>query len=86
MSAVKIVLAHPHVEVENGVIAYFVGYRLTEAVGGVIDGEVGYEPPENATSEQILAELCSMAADHANLQTANVEAFTAADVITWEAR
>jgi hypothetical protein len=28
----------------------------------------------------------SMAADHANLQTANVEAFTAADVITWEAR
>ena len=86
MSAVKIVLEHPHIEVEGGVIKYCVGYRLTEAVGGVIDGEVGYEPPANATSEQILAELRSMAADHANLQTANVEAFTAADVIIWEAR
>jgi hypothetical protein len=86
MSTIKIVLSHPHVEVEDGAIEYCVGYRLTEAVGGVIDGEVGYEPPENATQEQILSYLCQMAADHANLQTENVEAFTAADVITWEAR
>jgi hypothetical protein len=86
MSAVKIVLEHPHIEVEDGVIQYCVGYRLTNPVGGVIDGEVGYEPAPGATADDILAELCVMAADHANLQTANVEAFTTADVITWEAR
>jgi hypothetical protein len=86
MSAIKIVLSHPHVEVEDGAIEYCVYYRLTEAVRGVMDGEVGYEPAENATQEQILSDLCQMAADHANLQTEDVEAFTSADVITWEAR
>lgn len=86
MSAIKIVLSHPHVEVEDGAIEYCVYYRLTEAVRGVIDGEVGYEPAPGATQDQILAQLSSMAADHANIQTENVEAFTAADVITWEAR
>lgn len=86
MSTIKIVLSHPHVEVEDGAIEYRVYYRFTEAVRGVMDGEVGYEPAENATQEQILSNLCQMAADHANLQTENVEAFTSADVITWEAR
>lgn len=86
MSTIKIVLSHPHIELEDGAIEYCVNYRLTEAVRGVMDGEVGYEPAENATQEQILSDLCQMAADHANLQTENVEAFTAADVITWEAR
>ena len=85
MSAVKIVLSHPHVEVEDGAIEYCVYYRFTEAVRGVVDGEVGYEPAEGATKEEILAQLSVMAADHANLQTENVEAFTSADVITWEA-
>jgi hypothetical protein len=86
MSTIKIVLSHPHVEVKDGAIEYCVYYRFTEAVRGVMDGEVGYEPAENPTQEQILSDLCQMAADHANLQTENVEAFTAADVITWEAR
>ena len=86
MSAIKIVLSHPHIELEDGAIEYCVNYRLTEAVRGVIDGEVGCEPAPGATQEQILAQLSVMAADHANLQTENVEAFTSADVITWEAR
>jgi len=86
MSTVKIVLSHPHVEVEDGAIEYCVYYRFTEAVRGVMDGEVGYEPAEGATQAEILSHLCQMAADHANLQTENVEAFTSADVITWEAR
>jgi hypothetical protein len=86
MSTIKIVLSHPHIEFEDDVIEYCVYYWLTAVVNGVSDGEVGYEPAENATQEQILSDLCQMAADHANLQTENVEAFTAADVITWEAR
>ena len=57
MSTIKIVLSHPHVEVEDGAIEYCVNYRLTEAVRGVMDGEVGYEPAEGATQEQILSNL-----------------------------
>jgi len=86
MSTIKIILSHPHIEFEDGVIEYCVGYRLTEPVRGVLDGEVGYEPAEGASKATILSDLCAMAADHANLQTENAEAFTAADVITWEAR
>jgi hypothetical protein len=86
MSTIKIVLSHPHIELEDGAIEYCVNYRLTEAVRGVIDGEVGYEPAEGATQEEILSDLCQMAADHANLQTENAESFTTADVITWEVR
>jgi hypothetical protein len=48
-----------------------------------MDGEVGYEPAEGATKEEILAQLSVMAVDHANLQTENVEAFTSADVLTF---
>jgi hypothetical protein len=86
MSTIKIILSHPHIEFEDGVIEYCVGYRLTEPVRGVLDGEVGYEPAEGASEVTILSDLCAMAADHANLQTENAEAFTAADVITWGAR
>lgn len=86
MSAVKIVLSHPHIEVEDGVIEYCVDYRLTQAVMGVIDGEVGYEPSPGETDVDVLLTLKTMAADHANLQTENAEGFTADDVITWESR
>lgn len=85
MSTVKIVLARPHIELEGAAIEYCVYYWLTAAVGGVIDGEVGYEPSPGATHDEIMLELSNMAAAHANLQTDNVEAFTADDVITWEA-
>lgn len=84
MSTVKIILSHPHVEIESTDIKYCVAYKLTEAVRGVIDGEVGYVPSPGATHNDIIADLCQMAADHANLQTESQESFTVDDVITWE--
>ena len=84
MAAVKIILTHPHIEVEYGAIEFCVYYRFTEAVEGVIDGEVGYEPAPGLTEEEILTELKTMAVDHANLQTSNAAGFTVDDVITWE--
>jgi hypothetical protein len=84
MPTVKIVLAHPHIEIEDGSIEYCCAYRLTEPVGAVLDGEVGYEPEASATQAEILAQLKQMAVDHANLQTEHALAFTLSDVITWE--
>jgi hypothetical protein len=86
MSAVKIILSRPHVEVEDEVIHYCVSYRLTQAVMGVLDGEVGYEPSPGETDADVLTNLKMMAVDHANLQTENLEGFTTDDVITWESR
>lgn len=86
MATVKIILSHPHIEVEEGVIHYCVGYRLTQAVMGVLDGEVGYEPAPSETNADVLTNLKTMAVDHANLQTENAEGFTVDDVITWESR
>jgi len=86
MAAVKIILTHPHIEVEDGAIEFCVDYRFTEAVEGVIDGEVGYEPAAGATEAQILDQLKTLAVDHANLQTSNAAGFTVDDVITWEAK
>jgi len=86
MAAVKIILTHPHIEAKDGAIEYCVNYHFTEAVEGVIDGEVGYEPSPGTTEEEILTELKTMAVNHANLQTSNAAGFTVDDVITWEAR
>jgi hypothetical protein len=84
MSAIKIIVAHPHIESEGGVLEYCATYRLSEAVLGVIDGEVGYEPDPGLSDAEIRTELINMIVAHANLQTSNVEAFTISDVITWE--
>lgn len=84
MAAVKIVMKHPHIEAEDGVIEYCVSYRFTEPVNGVIDGEVGYEPSIGLTDAEILTELKAMVVDHANLQTSDAVGFTTDDVITWE--
>lgn len=86
MAAVKIIVSHPHIEAEDGVIEYCVNYRFTEAVEGVLDGEVGYEPSPGLTEDEILTELKTMVVDHANLQTSNALGFTVDDVITWEAK
>lgn len=86
MAAVKIILSHPHIEVEDSAIEYCVNYRFTEAVEGVLDGEVGYEPSTGLTEDEILTELKTMVVDHANLQTSNAAGFTVDDVITWEAK
>lgn len=86
MSAVKIILSRPHVEIEGGVIEYCVNYRLSSPVMGVLDGEVGYEPSPGETDADVLTNLKTMVVDHANLQTENLEGFTTDDVITWESR
>lgn len=86
MAAVKIIVSHPHIEAEDGVIEYCVNYRFTEAVNGVMDGEVGYEPSLGMTEADILAQLQNMVVDHANLQTSDAVGFTLDDVITWEAK
>jgi len=86
MATVKIIVSHPHIEVEDGVIEYCVSYRFTEPVNGVIDGEVGYEPSPGLTEAEILTELTTMVVDHANLQTSDAVGFTTDDVITWEAK
>lgn len=86
MAAVKIILSHPHIEVEDSVIEYCVNYRFSEAVEGVLDGEVGYEPSPGLTEDEILTELKTMVVDHANLQTSDALGFTVDDVITWEAK
>lgn len=86
MAAVKIILSHPHIEVEDSAIEYCVNYRFTEAVEGVLDGEVGYEPSPGLTEDEILTELKTMVVDHANLQTSDALGFTVDDVITWEAK
>ena len=82
----KIVLQHPHVELAAGVLEYCVGYRITEPIGGVMDGEVGYAPAPGATDAEILDEIKILAVEHANLQTADAVPFTLSDVITWESR
>lgn len=82
----KIVLHHPHIETDAGIVEYCAAYRLTEPVGGVIDGEIGYQPVPGATDAEILNEIKVLAVAHANLQTADAVPFTLADVITWEAR
>lgn len=84
--AAKIVLMHPHIDVEDGVLEYCAAYRFTEPVNGVEDGEIGYEPAPGATDAEILDEIKVLAVAHANLQTADAVPFTLADVITWEAR
>jgi hypothetical protein len=84
MPTVKIVLAHPHIEIEDRSIEYCCAYRFTEPVGAVLDGEVGYEPGAGATQAEILHQLKQMAVDHANLQTEDALGFTVDDVITWE--
>ena len=84
MPTVKIVLAHPHIELEGSSIEYCCSYHLTEPVGFVLDGEVGYEPTAGATKAEILDQLKQMAVDHANLQTEDALGFTVDDVITWE--
>lgn len=86
MAPVKIIVSHPHIEAEDGVIEYCVNYRFTEAVEGVLDGEVGYEPSPGLTEDEILTELKTMVVDHANLQTSDALGFTVDDVITWEAK
>lgn len=86
MTRVKIVISHPHIEAEDGIIEYCVNYRLTESVEGVLDGEVGYEPDPGLTEAEILTELKAMVVDHANLQTSDARGFTVDDVITWEAK
>ena len=86
MALVKIIVTHPHIEAEDGVIEYCINYHFTEAVEGVIDGEVGYEPSPGTTEAEILTELKAMVVDHANLQTSNAAGFTIDDVLTWEAK
>lgn len=82
----KLVLHHPHIETEAGVVEYCAAYRLTESVRGVIDGEVAHIPAPGATEGEILDAIKAAAVAHANLQTADAVPFTLADVITWEAR
>lgn len=86
MAVAKIIISHPHIEAEDGVIEYCCNYRFTEAVEGVLDGEVGYEPSPGLTEAEILTELIGLVVDHANLQTSNAAGFTTGDVITWEAK
>lgn len=85
MASVKIILTHPHIETRSGFLQYCAAYRFTEAINGVMDGQVGYEPASGLTEAQILDQLKALAVDHANLQTSNATGFTSADVITWEA-
>lgn len=84
MAAVKIILTHPHIETRSGSLQYCAAYRFTEAVSGVMDGQVSYEPAAGTTEAQILDQLKTLAVDHANLQTSNAVGFAMADVITWE--
>jgi len=84
MATVKIVLSHPHIEVDGGDIEYCVYYWLTEPVNGVMDGDVGYIPDPGLTKDEILNELKTMAVAHANLQTSDTIGFSLDDVITWE--
>jgi hypothetical protein len=84
--AARIILHHPHVELEDGALEYCVAYRLSEPVAGVADGEVGYAPAPGATEAEILDEIKALAVAHANLQTADAVPFTLSDVITWEAQ
>lgn len=82
--AAKIVLTHRHLHTEHGPLEYCVDYYLTEPVGGVVDGMVGFAPDRAMTDAEIVAELVQMACDHANLQTSNAVPFTIDDVITFE--
>jgi len=80
----SIILERPHIHQHATHFEYCVDYRFTEPVAGVMDGMVGYEPAPGLTNAQMLSELIPLVVDHANLQTANAQPFTAADVITWE--
>lgn len=79
-----IVLEKPHIELDGSNVEYCCSYRFTEPVVGVQDGEVGYVPAPGLSNRDILDGLITLVVDHANLQTANAQPFTAADVITWE--
>lgn len=80
----SIILEKPHVELEGVDLEFCCYYRFSEPVVGVYDGEVGYVPSPGLTNAQIMSGLITLVVDHANLQTANAQPFTAADVITWE--
>ena len=84
MATVKIIMSHPHIEVEGGDIKYCVYYWLSEPINGVMDGDVGYVPDFGLTKDEILNELKTIAVAHANLQTSNAVSFSLDDVITWE--
>jgi len=79
-----IVLEKPHIELDGSDVEYCCSYRFTEPVVGVQDGEVGYVPTPGLSNRDIIDGLITLVVDHANLQTANAQPFTAADVITWE--
>ena len=79
-----IVLEKPHIEIDGSDVEYCCNYRFTEPVAGVLDGEVGYVPAPGLSNRDILDGLITLVVDHANLQTANAQPFTTADVITWE--
>jgi len=80
----SIILSRPHIHQHETHVEHCLDYRLTEPVAGVLDGMVGYEPAPGTSNRDILDALIGMVVDHANLQTANAQPFTAADVITWE--
>lgn len=84
--AARIILHHPHVDLEDGDLCYCSYYRLSEPINGVQDGEVELMPTVPMTDAEILAEIKVLAVAHANLQTSDAVPFTAADVVTWEAR
>lgn len=80
----SIIVSRPHIHQHETHVEHCVDYRFTEAVSGVLNGMVGYEPTPGTTNRDILDILIGLVVDHANLQTDNAQPFTAADVITWE--
>jgi hypothetical protein len=80
----SIIMCRPHVHQHADHWEFCVDYRFTEPVAGVVDGMVGMDPVPGMTDADILAALIPLVVDHANLQTADAQPFTADDVITWE--
>lgn len=83
---VRIVLSHPHVDIHDGMLCYYCDYQLTEPVNRVVDGAVEFvvDPADPLQTEAaILAQIKTLAVDHANLQTSNEIPFTESDVIAW---
>lgn len=79
----NIILNQPHTEIVAGKVEQCCWWTLTEAVEGVVDGEVGAQMDPNWVHEDVVEELKRLAvAAINNLQSTHV--FDEGDCITWE--
>lgn len=83
MPVPKLILTRPHIDIVGTDLERCVDYRLSDAVEGIVDGDVGYVPAENLTNADVLENLKTLAVDDINARQSTY-VFKLDDVVTWE--